>query len=121
MTYRLSYSGRKMTAMDILKIKIGVCEHYTRLYNALLNSVDIPAMYATGYALKSDRDIEKGSGHAWSVIKVDGKWMPMDATWNIFSGKLPCTHVFCDYDGRGYTYTGGYSTKTSFFYEYQEE
>ena len=35
--------------------------------------------------------------HAWSLINVDKKltrWLPFDATWGIFSGKLPVTHIY---------------------------
>ena len=32
--------------------------------------------------------------HAWSLVKLDGIWLPFDATWGIFSGKLPVTHIF---------------------------
>ena len=43
----------------------------------------------------------KNDEHAWSLIKIDGKWLPFDATWGIFSGKLPVTHVFKKFGLKG--------------------
>ena len=36
MVYDINYVGRSMSFDDILINLIGVCEHFTRLYNALL-------------------------------------------------------------------------------------
>ena len=45
MTYDLSYSGKKLTLKEIYQGKKGVCEHYTLLYNAMLNSIGIKTLY----------------------------------------------------------------------------
>ena len=39
--------------------------------------------------------------YCWSLIKIDGKWLPFDATWGIFSGKLPVTLVFKQFESKG--------------------
>ena len=39
-----------MDVNQIYKEKRGVCEHCTILYNTLLNSIDIPAIYVCGFA-----------------------------------------------------------------------
>ena len=44
--------------------------------------------------------------HAWSIIKIKGKWLPFDATWGIFTGKLPVTHVYQKIGNEGHTFTG---------------
>ena len=36
MVYDINYAGRSMSIDDILINLISVCEHFTRLYNALL-------------------------------------------------------------------------------------
>ena len=38
--------------------------------------------------------LELNLTHAWSLINVNGKWYPFDATWGILSGKLAVCHVF---------------------------
>lgn len=103
--YNLEYSGKKWTVDQILDYKTGVCSHKARLFTAFLNCINIDAVYTTGFAHTSDdNNIDLKSLHAWTVAKIDGKWVAMDATWNIFNGKLPLGFVFRYYsdDNRGY-------------------
>ena len=86
-----------MTAIQILECKTGVCHHFTILYNALLNSINIPAIYCGGNAISDIRNVEFDGRHAWSLVKIDNKWFPMDATWGIFTGHIPISHLFTNY------------------------
>ena len=72
----------------------GVCHHMTRLANPLLYSLGYKVIYVHGFMCKLNPDFDISNGHAWSLIKVDGKCYPFDATWGIFSGKLSVCHVF---------------------------
>ena len=100
MKYKISTSGKNLTASEILENKEGVCEHYTILLNALLNSIGIDALYVTGNCINEVKDGSDGS-HAWTLCKWNGKWIPLDPTWGIFSGKLPVSHIFAGFDNRG--------------------
>ena len=42
----------------------------------------------------------ESSKHAWTLAKVDGEWIPIDATWNMFEKNVPITHIFQNY-GKG--------------------
>ena len=98
LTYDLRYTGRNdIEATEILKNKIGVCHHYTKLFNALMYSLGYQVIYISGYALDKKDYYDSSDSHAWSLIKINGKWFPFDATWGIFSGKLPVCHVFRQY------------------------
>ena len=102
--YNLDYVGEKWTVDQILEKRVGVCSHKAKLYNAFLNCINIDAVYATGFAHTSNNNnIELKTLHAWTVAKINGKWVAMDATWNIFNGKLPLGFVFRYYgdDHRG--------------------
>ena len=100
--YDLNYIDRtEMTAMDIYNQRVGVCHHITRLANALLYSLGYEVIYVLGYACKSP-EFDQDSLHAWSLVKIKGKWYPFDATWGIFSGKLPISHVFISFFNEGY-------------------
>ena len=93
--YDLNYTGRhEMTAIDIYNMKVGVCHHFTKLSNALLYSLGYKVIFIAGYAVKNDKKFNRDSGHAWSLIKLNGKWYPFDSTWGIVSGKLPVGHIF---------------------------
>lgn len=63
-------------------------------------SLGYQCVYVSGYVIKNKDYFDEDDGHAWSLIKVNGKWLPFDATWGIFSGKLPVCHVFVDYFSR---------------------
>lgn len=56
---------REQKPDDVIENKIGVCEGYARLTNAMCNAVGIPAAYVTG--------VEEVAWHAISVIYIDGK------------------------------------------------
>ena len=100
--YDLSYSGRnEITATETMNNQIGVCHHFTKLFNALMYSLGYQVIYVSGYALDKKDTFGKEDAHAWSLIKIDGKWLPFDATWGIFSGKLPVCHVFKQFFPRG--------------------
>ena len=97
-TYDLRYTGRnEIEATEILRKKIGVCHHFTKLFNALMYSLGYKVIYVSGFALDKKDFFDKADAHAWSLINIDGKWLPFDATWGIFSGKLPVCHVFKQY------------------------
>ena len=97
-TYDLRYTGRnEIEATEILKNKIGVCHHFTKLFNALMYSLGYQVIYISGYALDKKDHYDKSDSHAWSLVKINGKWLPFDSTWGILSGKLPVCHVFKQY------------------------
>ncbi len=99
MKYKLSLSGKNLTATEILKKKEGVCEHYTILLNALLNSINIKALYVTGNCVNTIKKGKDGS-HAWTICQINNKWIPIDCTWGFFTGKLPTSHIFAGFDNK---------------------
>ena len=57
------------------KMGKGVCETYSRTYQALLNYLDIDNMVVLGSA--------QGGDHAWNIVKLDdGKYYYVDCTWD---------------------------------------
>ena len=112
MTYNLSYLGRKMISNQIYEKKMGVCEHYSVLYNTLLTSQGFKVVKVSGYALDNNRvennnniniNIQKNQDnlndrrHAWSLALIDEQWIPFDATLNLFEKNVPLTHIFHNY------------------------
>ena len=105
--YDINYSGRnEVTATDTYNNLEGVCDHFTKLYNALMYSLGYKVIYVIGYAMDKNDSYGVEDAHAWSLIKIDGKWLPFDATWGIFSGKFPVSHVFKQYDCKGIVVKG---------------
>lgn len=52
-----------------------VCQGYALLMYRLLLASDIPCRVFTAYTAAGD-------GHAWNIVKLDGKWYNLDATWD---------------------------------------
>ena len=119
-TYNLKYTGTTYTAKEIYNNKEGVCKHFTLLYNTLLVSQGIDAIYISGYALDlTENNVMKenettkalntnpntldSQKHAWTLAKIDGKWVPLDSTWNMFDKNLPISHIFQGYDNITFT------------------
>ena len=109
MKYDISQTGKKKTVDEILNSLIGVCEHYTILYNALLNSINIEAIYVGGFAF-DEESIKKKENirHAWTLAKINNKWIPYDSTWNIFTGILPISHIYERFNLMNIYYTSNY-------------
>ena len=105
--YNINYNGRNdLTATDTYKNLEGVCDHFTKLYNALAYSLGYKVIYVIGYALDLNDSYGPENGHAWSLIQINGKWLPFDSTWGIFTGKLPVSHIFRSYDSKGIAING---------------
>ena len=113
-TYNLKYTGKTYTAKEIYNNKEGVCKHFTLLYNTLLVSQGIDAIYISGYALDlTENNVMKenettkalntnpntldSQKHAWTLAKIGGKWVPLDSTWNMLDKNLPISHIFQNY------------------------
>ena len=105
--YDMNNAGRnEITAYQTLNEKRGVCDHKTKLFNALAYSLGYQVIYANGFAMNKKNTFGMEDNHAWSIIKIKGKWLPFDATWGIFTGKLPVTHVYKKIGNEGHTFTG---------------
>ena len=114
MKYDINYLGKKMSIDEILTSLRGVCEHYTLLYNALLNSINIESIYVSGFGFNGENDfnVEKNR-HAWTMAKINNKWIPLDSTWNLFYGELPSSHVVQAFNDSSTQYS--YSGKGKYF------
>ena len=112
--YNITFSGKNdITATETYKLKQGVCHHFTKLFNALMYSIGYQVIYVGGYAIKDNISFSDDDGHAWSLIKVNGNWIPFDSTWGIFSGKLPLCHVFGHFNNNGTHFTSSDSLRIS--------
>ncbi len=50
-----------------------VCAGYARAFQYLMQQLDIPCYYCTGYA---------GESHAWNIIGLEDGWYNVDTTWD---------------------------------------
>ena len=57
-----------------------VCDGYAEALQILFDCVGIESYFMTGVA--SDLVTGTGENHAWNLVKIDGKWYHLDATWD---------------------------------------
>ena len=67
--YQLKYS-----AYAALCNGTSVCQGYANLFYRLANEAGLDARIVSGTS--------KGQNHAWNIVKVDGKYYNIDATWD---------------------------------------
>lgn len=54
----------------------GVCNAYATLFDKLATKSGLDVRYATGHSKKN------GEPHIWNMVKIDGTWYNIDATWD---------------------------------------
>ncbi len=57
-----------------------VCEGYARAMQYLLQKCGIECAEMVGYIRKESG--ERGGAHAWNIVKIDGDYYQLDATWD---------------------------------------
>ena len=63
-----------------------VCEGYARAMQYLLQKCGIECAEAVGYIKKKKG--ERGEAHAWNILKIDGDYYYLDATWDDSSNTI---------------------------------
>ena len=86
------------------------------MYNTLLNSIDIPSIYVSGIAndgKEKNNNINQinDETHAWTIAKINNKWIPLDCTWGLLNGILPVSHIFKYYNKSDIEYILGREKK----------
>lgn len=69
------------TAYGALKYNIAVCNGYSNVLNLMLNLAGIENKQVTGVVKRS------GFAHSWNLVKIDGKYYHVDATWDAENNK----------------------------------
>lgn len=81
---------RKLLAMKdsivkgTLTSRKGVCEGYAQTFSKVCDLLNIENEIIEGYVRTSSRSINvplANSNHAWNAVKINDKWIYIDATW----------------------------------------
>ena len=117
--YDIDYVGSDMSIKEIYERKIGVCHHYTLLYNAMLNSIGIKTLYISGWAFQNEEISGNKSSlaHAWTAAYIEDKgWIELDATWGLFEG-IPAGHIIKNFGSDTYYYLTSHSSNVNINFE----
>ena len=69
---------------ETLLTKKALCEGYAQTFAKVCNLLEIENEVIKGYVRNSANDINNpkpSSNHAWNAVKLDDKWIYVDATW----------------------------------------
>ncbi|MCX8052250.1 MAG: hypothetical protein N3B12_00435, partial [Armatimonadetes bacterium] len=73
------------SAEAVLVRRKAVCEGYSRLFEALARAAGLEAVRVIGFSRGAGyapgAPVGPEPDHAWSAVKVDGKWCLLDTTW----------------------------------------
>ncbi|AEA42788.1 transglutaminase domain-containing protein [Fluviicola taffensis] len=78
-------SGKTTETAKILVSRKGVCQNYAELLQKMCESVQIECHIVSGYSKGygySKKKPFQSPDHAWNIVKVDGKYLFVDATWS---------------------------------------
>ncbi len=62
-------------APGVFLLHSSVCSGYAKAFQLLMQRLDIPCTYVTGY-------VEGNQSHAWNIVMLDGACYHLDATWD---------------------------------------
>jgi len=68
------------SAIKTLRTREGVCQDFTFLTIALARAAGLEARFVGGKTIEDGR--VNPNGHGWTEVKIDGRWLVMDATWD---------------------------------------
>lgn len=77
----------------LLRTRKGHCEFFATATVLLLRAADIPARYATGYAVTEWSRLEgafvvrQRHAHAWALVYADGAWRDLDTTPSVWAAE----------------------------------
>ncbi len=88
---------------QLLASRRGDCSEHAVLFATLARAAGIPAREVGGLMYMGD-DVKAFGGHAWNEVAIDGRWVPVDATWD--ETEIDATHVTLDRKGKVETSLG---------------
>jgi len=74
-------SSKKLRVANAIKTRRGVCQHYSELFDAIMQRLGYESVIIAGYTRSPVTKKINPIGHAWNAVKVNNKWILLDSTW----------------------------------------
>ena len=71
-------------AAATLRRRKGVCENYASIFTDIILKCGIPSYVVSGYT--NQAGFGKNTGHSWSAVFLNNKWLLCDPTWDVGFG-----------------------------------
>lgn len=88
-----AYGKNAVSALEVIKLKVGDCTEHALLFATLARAAGIPTREVGGVMYMGD-EVQAFGGHAWNEVVLDGKWIPVDPTWD--EPRIDAAHVRTD-------------------------
>ncbi|MFW2513993.1 transglutaminase domain-containing protein [Demequina sp. SO4-13] len=88
-----AHVAQSQEAYGIFVFGTAVCNGYAQAFTAMAESAGLDAVMVTG----SDSSGDTGGDHAWNKVRIDGRWLLVDTTWDDPVGAPPGLEVRRDY------------------------
>lgn len=62
--------------------ELSMCKGYAQAMNRLLKAVNIESKIVIGNIIDTEEPDKEKLGHAWNIVKINGKYYHIDATWD---------------------------------------
>jgi len=85
-------NSKKLRIANAIKTRKGVCQHYSELFDAIMQHLNYQSVIVSGYTRSPVTQKLSLLGHAWNAVKVNQKWILLDATWG--AGYVTDKNVF---------------------------
>jgi len=74
-------NDKSLRIKNVIKTRKGVCQHYSELFDAIMQQLGYQSVVISGYTRSPVTRKINPIGHAWNAVKVNNKWILIDATW----------------------------------------
>jgi protein-glutamine gamma-glutamyltransferase len=91
----------ELPVAEIITRKKGDCTEHARLFAALARAAGVPTREVAGLMYMGD-DVKAFGGHAWDEVVLDGRWVPVDPTWD--ETLADAAHLTLEREGKGMSY-----------------
>lgn len=73
--------SQKLRIANVIKTRRGVCQHYSELFDAIMQHLGYQSVVIAGYTRSPVTKEISPIGHAWNAVKVNNRWILLDTTW----------------------------------------
>ena len=88
--YDITYAGlNNITATETLIFRKGVCHHMTKLFNALMYSLNYQVIYILGFIIDPNLSFSRKNTQAWSLIKINENGFLLISQMEFFQANYP--------------------------------
>ena len=88
-----SVPAEEHEAYGVLVDGIGVCDSYAKAVKLLLEKAEVRCILVEGSKAEASGQSSVNADHAWNIVRIDGEYYHVDATWDDVSEEKDSTEL----------------------------